>query len=699
MYHNIPDPDNPDVSQSGFQSSDNNSYFDSSEYRYNNKHTYPPQHHQSHFYQPYPTSAPAVPTASDDYFSYSLELQQIETDVREFYPSLFKSDVAIVHKDSGKSQNAKLAKAGHMVDKVRRRSNLSQSYSNADSYDHPHATSEPESNFQHNQPKMGLRFTQPRRNNRNPGFHLELDDLHAPNALQTFQLLILANTHSGSNFEMTYNNMRIMDPDIYLQNSGNGDLDKGQENITPLMNPPQTTENDYFGGSGTPGLSQNVENTMPGGYLIVPQNAKKEDSGNSDTNSEFGDYLNIPVDEVEDLYDHPNEANGKDQGAFQNHLLSSISYYETDETTRARATFIPLMYGSGHEGEHAYMAHSDHELRPQLGVQRPEVEHQDFKSLESQLPHNHELSHHQQSDRHQQAGVQQQENIHQQENIQQQENIHQQASIHQQAGVHQQESIHQQPGSQLQASIHQQPGSQQQIGRYQQSGGSVALHHEQQAENQQIQFQNHNQESQQLHNQPQTARLHIPVRPELERSVSAPGSSHPSKMSDKKLSVKKKKAPKGTICSICDRFISRDFSRHMRIHNELGRFQCMFPRSYCKHRSGKFNRPYDYKKHLLNMHFNFDDPSAKTAVNLTDKLNVPGQCNACGQKFIANDWLDQHILTKDLSKKCAELQRLEQVFSEETIDKIRASKLLEDRLLEDKLLEDRLIDEDYDEST
>lgn len=154
--------------------------------------------------------------------------------------------------------------------------------------------------------------------------------------------------------------------------------------------------------------------------------------------------------------------------------------------------------------------------------------------------------------------------------------------------------------------------------------------------------------------------LGVSERPELERSILAPGATQnnfgPLTLTEK-VFAKRKKTPKGSVCSICDRYISRDFSRHMRIHDEVGRFRCVFPREQCKHKLGKFNRPYDYKKHLLNMHFRFDNPAVKMAPNLTEKTKEMGLCIACGQRFIGNDWLDDHILSPDVRKKCQELLR------------------------------------------
>ena len=116
--------------------------------------------------------------------------------------------------------------------------------------------------------------------------------------------------------------------------------------------------------------------------------------------------------------------------------------------------------------------------------------------------------------------------------------------------------------------------------------------------------------------------------------------------------LSKKRVSKGAVCTVCDKYISRDIARHMRIHDDVGRFQCVYPKAMCNHRTQNFNRPYDYKKHLLHLHFIFDDPKGKTANTLTDKLPIHGTCSACGQRFIASDWLDSHVLTKDPKSKC-----------------------------------------------
>ncbi|KAG2731255.1 hypothetical protein G9P44_005671 [Scheffersomyces stipitis] len=105
------------------------------------------------------------------------------------------------------------------------------------------------------------------------------------------------------------------------------------------------------------------------------------------------------------------------------------------------------------------------------------------------------------------------------------------------------------------------------------------------------------------------------------------------------------------VCCVCGKRITRDMSRHMRTHQSESRFTCKFPKNQCRHKSGKFNRPYDFKKHLLNRHFKFDNIAIKRLHNLSDKLDHWGTC-PCGLRYMGKDWLDDHILTDDASKKC-----------------------------------------------
>lgn len=105
------------------------------------------------------------------------------------------------------------------------------------------------------------------------------------------------------------------------------------------------------------------------------------------------------------------------------------------------------------------------------------------------------------------------------------------------------------------------------------------------------------------------------------------------------------------VCLVCGKRITRDMSRHMRTHQAELRFSCKFPKNQCRHKLGKFNRPYDFKKHLLNRHFKFDNLQIKRLHNLSDKLNHWGTC-PCGERYTGKEWLSKHILTEDVTKKC-----------------------------------------------
>lgn len=103
-------------------------------------------------------------------------------------------------------------------------------------------------------------------------------------------------------------------------------------------------------------------------------------------------------------------------------------------------------------------------------------------------------------------------------------------------------------------------------------------------------------------------------------------------------------------CKICGKYFKRDLPRHMRTHEEVARFVCPFPREKCQHKRGQFNRPYDFKKHLLHGHFVFDDQKeVRSFRDLRSKLDKPGTCN-CGMRFLANEWLEQHVL--DGANRC-----------------------------------------------
>lgn len=100
-------------------------------------------------------------------------------------------------------------------------------------------------------------------------------------------------------------------------------------------------------------------------------------------------------------------------------------------------------------------------------------------------------------------------------------------------------------------------------------------------------------------------------------------------------------------CQICGKYFKRDLPRHLRTHQEVARFVCPYPRDNCPHKRGQFNRPYDFKKHLLHGHFVFDDQkTVRSFRDLKSKLHHYGTC-VCGLRFEAGQWLDQHVLGGD----------------------------------------------------
>ncbi|CAN6650089.1 hypothetical protein TRVA0_024S00848 [Trichomonascus vanleenenianus] len=112
---------------------------------------------------------------------------------------------------------------------------------------------------------------------------------------------------------------------------------------------------------------------------------------------------------------------------------------------------------------------------------------------------------------------------------------------------------------------------------------------------------------------------------------------------------------KAVQCRICKKYFKRDLPRHMRTHEEVARFVCPFPRKHCSHKRGQFNRPYDFKKHLLHAHFMFDNPNVRSYKDLRSKLDATGAC-LCGHRFKADNWIDVHILGEDKSQCCPTLQ-------------------------------------------
>jgi hypothetical protein len=110
-------------------------------------------------------------------------------------------------------------------------------------------------------------------------------------------------------------------------------------------------------------------------------------------------------------------------------------------------------------------------------------------------------------------------------------------------------------------------------------------------------------------------------------------------------------------CTKCGRYISKDLARHMRVHEAIPRFKCLYPRGQCTHKSGYFNRQYDFKKHLLHCHFSFHDKSVKRYNSLSEKLDHEGRC-PCGRILTAREYLNSHVMLKDEDGKfsCSDLR-------------------------------------------
>ncbi|GME87806.1 unnamed protein product [Ambrosiozyma monospora] len=115
-------------------------------------------------------------------------------------------------------------------------------------------------------------------------------------------------------------------------------------------------------------------------------------------------------------------------------------------------------------------------------------------------------------------------------------------------------------------------------------------------------------------------------------------------------------------CSICGKYITRDITRHIRTHDVQSRFKCIFPPRQCLHKTKQFNRPYDFKKHLLNSHFEFDNCEVKKLHNLNDKLPCYGTCK-CGLRLTGKEWLD-HVLKMDSEGKSIECPYLRKFYKE-----------------------------------
>ncbi|ODV59361.1 uncharacterized protein ASCRUDRAFT_37525, partial [Ascoidea rubescens DSM 1968] len=118
-------------------------------------------------------------------------------------------------------------------------------------------------------------------------------------------------------------------------------------------------------------------------------------------------------------------------------------------------------------------------------------------------------------------------------------------------------------------------------------------------------------------------------------------------------------------CPVCRRVFVRDLKRHIRIHDDKPRFKCVFHRKdktnglkMCLHSTGRFNRPYDHKKHLLNNHFTFEDPHGKKEANLGPKLDCRGSCNYCGKHMTGQEFIEHVDHQNNQKNLCPYLTKL-----------------------------------------
>lgn len=538
---------------------------------------------------------------------------------------------------------------------------------------------------------------------RNPGFRIKLDDLGpnlkkamSPNPSSTGNFnpafvspgvghkpgSVLNTPLQAAEFRSPSGHSHHNLQDMYLTMEGGLMIEYQQETITPLMFPPQTDNRDYFGEmSGDKSRRDSFLYNMQGGQFSgksADANASVPVSGNLENN--YGNFISAndlqysnskrsydQYNVAEETYFDENLNDQKIEAHFtpveyggnitptqpQNgggNILQpqNISHEEIYDEGRSRVTnnqqsFLASPYEESRlqngqyfeSGQNQQQYGQQYQQPPQNGSQYVENGHS-----QSQSPHNHHMAFNQQHN--QQAAHHQ----HHEQQLNQQTGLnHQKIQPDEQSQIHYlQQQQHQiiptqytymyEPNSAT--TIDAPPSFDDSEEKEEDSPAKQSLRH---------------QSSFQIETRP---KLGQDVLPQQDKSDVSNEISLESKSSKKKLM-------KGTVCSICDRFISRDYSRHMRIHDEAGRFKCVFPSGYCNHKSRKFNRPYDYKKHLLNMHFRFDEVAAKLAPNLTEKLNAGGYCTACGKRFLASEWLENHILSKDAETKCYKLQELEQV--------------------------------------
>lgn len=567
-------------------------------------------------------SAPAVPDSSDDYFSFLATNQDPHNDL--FLPVQSNNTgngngSANTNTNTNADTNANANTYSqfrhyHGPENPKRhvKSKLSQSFTqedslpNSDNYQgnnnntvdynsqhgnqngnqHVHRDYNDYNSSQHRQTQGQSNNQNSSSQRRNPGFRLNLDSVQ-PNSswkVQNHQQTVTlpssrpaptSNT-AQSSFEGNYDRLKISDPDMSFNQNGL-DWDRGQESVTPLMNPPESTaDGGYFGGYDDSTSYYDQDWSLPGGNIDTKPNddfAEFSHPGAPDNNGE-------PRDDVQ-------------SGGF---VPVPESFYIEEPR-----------YGGTYNDNTQYQHYDQQQYNGGVDPfyhEQPQAYENNSGRYDDYLRYGGYAGKYNDTDYEQKFG--------QREQFQMPSPPHETGSLF---------DTLRRPGLEQLASLVSRASSN--SGGYTSGGAGFAFNNDAGSSS----------------------------------NVSTVGSAIGAVMGAAGATRKTRRGPKVSICPICDRHISRDYSRHMRIHNEIGRFQCVFPRATCSHKLGKFNRPYDYKKHLLNVHFKFDDAKIKLAPNLTEKLHEHGACIGCGQRFMGQDWLDNHVLTADSSLRCGELQK------------------------------------------
>lgn len=577
-----------------------------------------------------PLSAPATSTTAQDYFSHSGTSAESTGETSNFkqlpgYQNIQPKSLA----GARIGLKTKATHARSYSSDVRHRSGLSQSYTKEEYV-------KEEGFNRKNGPSENIFVEQSsapsNMKNRNPGFHLPLDNLSLVNDLLTSLLKPPMSPYLGIDGSPYEDKANKQESFLYL-----GDNSKfyGHEDSTPSMNPPSTGSGGYFGGL-EPSL---VENDFPellggstfnGGYIntLLP----KIDS--SSVNNNFYAFPDFQMSTFSDLTDLrvPNEDNeqvynksGDQQNWFpmQEKVAPPCDKFSSLGVLNAPYfQYIPPQHQEQHHQDH----HQERQYQDHHHEHRHEHRHEHL--------HEHRQGHNQKLHREEQHEEQQHKEQH-----------HPRQHQHHQQEQQQQQQPLLSPHLRLQQTFDRPPPHQTLCN---QQFPTPSFKH------------NFNGGASNLEPEPSSNLRRLENNTVFAADdLDLIGVGALKYSEEKPVLGRKRNGVKGSACTVCKRFISRDMSRHMRIHDEHGRFRCVFSRETCKHRSGKFNRPYDYKKHLLNMHFKFDDPSMKLAPNLTGKLLVPGECVSCHQKFFGNDWLENHVLTTNVALLCPELRRLE----------------------------------------